>query len=506
MKRRSKNAGGSLKTDNLIEKLRSIFKIEQFRPPQAEVIQAVLSGKSALMVSPTGSGKSLCYQLPAAVSDRPVLVISPLIALMDDQVRGARSLGLRAQALHSGLSSEQRAQNLDSFAKGRLQLLYVTPERFKKEEFLEVAKSVPLSLLAVDEAHCISQWGHDFRPDYSRIGEFRELLGNPPTLALTATATPQVQQDILVSLRLTHGAESFVTGFARSNLALNVHEVMGWDEKIRAIVGLRHQQEGPAIVYFSLIQSLQKASQELARLGLRHLVYHGDLPAQVRRDQQKEFYGSDSALLLATPAFGLGVDKANIRLLIHAEISGSIESYYQEVGRAGRDGLMSQAHMLFDQDDVPIQMEFIKWANPDPEFVRRVFYLIKDNALRVQQEGVDFLREQMNFYNRRDFRVETSINILEREGCLKIDEERAKGRGFRWTAVQAPGPDFLSNAAVEARLKTQNQKLLGVLQFAQMESGCRMQAVLDYFGETGSGECGICDLCNNRRLLPLPLP
>ena len=476
--------------DEVLSKLQTVFKLEKFRPQQEEVIATLLRGKSALFVAPTGVGKSLCYQLPAAVNKDPVLVISPLIALMEDQVKRARQWGLRAAALHSAMSSEQREINLQLFKDGRLQLLYVTPERFRKPAFVQMLAGRKISLLAVDEAHCISQWGHDFRPDYSRLGEFRKILGDPVTLAVTATATAVVQDDILQSLNLESAAR-FVGGFSRPNICLNVHDLYGWESKIRALVGLRHQVPGPGIVYVSLIQSLQNLSRELARLNLPHLIYHGDLSPGQRQDQQRKFQESDSALLLATPAFGLGVDKANIRLLVHGEMSGSIESYYQEVGRSGRDGLAAEAHLLLDQDDISIQMDFIKWANPDSQFVRKVFQLIQDNPLRLQQEGVTYLREQMNFYNSRDFRVESSLHILERAGCLERGPDSDR---FRYRIADPWTEDVWPPEKVAARGKVQNQKLLQMVQYSQMQKGCRAQVILKYFGED-SKPCGRCDLC-----------
>jgi len=468
--------------------LKQNFGHSEFRGDQEGVLQSVFAGQSALVLMPTGMGKSLCYQLPALMLEGPTVVISPLIALMQDQVDKALAHGLRATYLSSTLTREERLARYEKIGRGEFQLIYVTPERFRKPEFLSVIDKLKIALLAVDEAHCISQWGHDFRPDYSRLGEFRELLGNPVTLALTATATAAVQKDILRELRI-EDAPTFHSGIERPNLAINVHEIYGIDEKVRGIVGLRHLNPGPAIIYFSLIQTLYKVSGELARLNIRHTMYHGQLEARDRKRNQRAFIEGQSDLILATPAFGLGVDKKDVRLLMHAETPNSIEAYYQEVGRSGRDGLPSECHLFYDQEDVSIQMEFIKWANPEPDFVLKVYRLIESGGPGLADEGNDYLRAQMNFYNKRDYRVETAINLLERWGCLKPDSSK-----FGFAAVQEPTIEQLDVDAVKSRLKVQNQKLLDMVRLAQLEKGCRMQEIYQYFGHP-SGACGKCDLC-----------
>lgn len=457
-------------------------------------MRKIWANEDLLALMPTGMGKSLCFQFPAKVREGLVVVISPLIALMQDQVYKAQDLGIAATFLSSTLTREEREARQRRLEKGDFQLLYVTPERFRKPEFLAAIQNRKIQLLAVDEAHCISQWGHDFRPDYSRVGEFRKILGTPPTVALTATATPEVQKDILAKLFMPE-APILSAGIERPNLALRVHDVYGIDEKIRAIVGLRHQTPGTMLVYCSLIQTLKKLAGSLARMGLQPLVYHGDLPPQDRKRNQKRFLEEDAPLMIATPAFGLGIDKNNVRLLIHAETPNALESYFQEVGRAGRDGQDSFCHLLYDPDDVSIQMEFLKWSHPEAEFIRKIYQLIAEKRGPVDQDGFDFLREQMNFKNRRDFRAEAAVSILERWGCLQKSEDP-----FPFQTVHEPTEEQFAAENGAEILRAQNTKLLKMVQWATQDSQCRMNMIYQYFGHEHQDPCGRCDVCQSRGL------
>jgi ATP-dependent DNA helicase RecQ len=476
-----------------LEILKTVFGFDAFRLRQDEVIAAVLRGENTLLLMPTGMGKSLCYQIPARLLGGLTLVVSPLIALMKDQVDAAVKKGLRCCFINSSLSRQEREHRYKRLGEGAYELVYITPERFRLPEFWAAldaskARGQKLALLAVDEAHCISSWGHDFRPDYSRLGEIREKLGNPVTLALTATATPLVQKDILSQLTIPD-ARVFNEGLKRPNLEIEVHDVLAMDEKVRAIVGLRFQTPGAAIVYVSLVQTLRELSAELSRLNIIHFVYHGQLPDNERRRQQEQFLASTDGLILATPAFGLGVDKPDVRMVIHAELPSSIEAYYQEIGRAGRDGATARCVLLYDGDDISIQSDFLKWGNPDPGFIQAVYNLIERNLPRAHSEGFDYLRTQMNFYNRRDFRVETSVNLLERWGSLEGRQPR------EWKPIAPPPAEYLDKDLYEKRMKSAQQKLMSLVDLAQERDRCRMQLIHTYFGFEHEPRCGVCDVC-----------
>jgi ATP-dependent DNA helicase RecQ len=483
---------------DLNKALKDIFGFSEFRSSQERVVRDVLAGKNTLLIMPTGMGKSLCYQLPARILGGLTLVISPLIALMKDQVDAALKRGFKTAFINSTLDRNERESRYRKLAAGAYELLYVTPERFRKPEFkaalAEAIQKQGLSLLAIDEAHCISSWGHDFRPDFTRLGDYRREMGEPLTLALTATATPEVQKDILKQLGLSEAnCDTINEGLSRPNLEIAVHHVHGEDEKVRAVVGLRFANSGPAIIYFSLVQSLRSFSEQLHRLNIPHVTYHGQLQDRERRQSQERFLeageGEPDSLILATPAFGLGVDKPNVRQVIHAELPGSIEAYYQEIGRAGRDKLPSQCTLLFDPDDISIQSDFLKWGNPDPGFIRAVYNLVERYPEKIRADGFDFLRTQMNFYNRRDFRVETSLNLLERWDSVEVVNPK------EIRALEDPPAEFLDEQKYQARFKAQQKKLYDVSAFAQADEGCRMKMIHSYFGQTLDEPCGKCDLC-----------
>jgi ATP-dependent DNA helicase RecQ len=340
------------------EVLRSRFGYPAFRTGQFRAVRAALAGRSALVVLPTGGGKSICYQVPALVLDGLTVVVSPLISLMQDQVQAACGRGIRAAALTSAMAPAERQSVLQDVAGGGLKLLYVAPERLATGRLIGLLRAVRVSLLAVDEAHCVSEWGHDFRPAYRRLGIARLALGRPPTLALTATATRAVRDDIIDTLRLGT-VERIVGSFDRPNLYFSVVKVRDDAERRRRLLAHLKPHRGAAIVYVPTRSGAEKWSRALLNAGVVAAPYHAGLEHSVRRSIQHEFLTGRLDCVVATSAFGMGIDKPDVRRVVHLGLSTSLEAYYQEAGRAGRDGRRARCEVLWTRGDLALQRRIV---------------------------------------------------------------------------------------------------------------------------------------------------
>ena len=473
------------------EILKKYFGHSSFRPLQEIIIsRLVYEKKHSLVLMPTGAGKSICYQIPAMIFQKGTIVISPLIALMQDQVDALKKKSIPAAFINSTVSSADKKERLQKFIDGKIKLLYVTPERFRKKEFVDEIKNVAIDLLAVDEAHCISEWGHDFRPDYSRLSEFRNILGNPLTIALTATATPDVQKDIIQKLGIEKNEiKIFHSGIERPNLRLEAVDVYDEKESLKNILDVYERYNGSGIIYFSLIKTLDEYSQLLEKHKIKHSIYHGKLEAKQRKRISRNFIEGKAKLILATNAFGMGIDKPDIRFVIHAEVPSSIESYYQEIGRAGRDSLDSLCLLLYNQKDLYTQMEFIKWANPSADYYSRIYDLLKTKMDAVNAYGIEFLREEISYKDKNDFRIETALAMLDRYGITEGEIENKN------LTLISELPFELSNEQyLQEKLLRDNKKLLSVVNYFRTDH-CRKQFISEYFGFPDEPVCNNCDIC-----------
>lgn len=426
------------------------FGLTQFRSGQRSVIDAVFAGRDCLCIMPTGGGKSLCYQLPSIARPGVTFVVSPLIALMKDQVDSMLRQGISATFINSSMSPTEQFERLREIQSGKYDLVYVAPERLRNERFIDAVASIQIQMLAIDEAHCISQWGHDFRPDYQRLGRFRKKLGNPQTIALTATATQLVREDIAKCLEL-HDPATFVSGFSRSNLSLFVETPHGNAGKDQRMLEFLEKTPGCGIIYAATRKNCEKIVEYLQKNFKRPTgFYHAGLDQAQRRLIQEQFMSGEIPIIIATNAFGMGVDKPDLRFVLHYQLPGSLEAYYQEVGRAGRDGKESRCLLLFGHQDRYIQEFFIENNYPTREVVRTVY----DFLLQQPNDPVELTLQEIKDDLGISIGTEgiaTCQKLLEQAGVLERMDTKQNLASVRIDSDQPRLIDAVKREAKNAR-------------------------------------------------------
>jgi ATP-dependent DNA helicase RecQ len=486
-------------SDDILTTLENTFGFAAFRPGQEQAIHSVLAGRHALVVMPTGAGKSLIYQLASLHLTGTTLVISPLIALMKDQVDGLTAQGISATFINSSLDSNEQSRRLDALAAGSLKIAYIAPERLRSTAFLAALHSIQISLLAVDEAHCVSQWGHDFRPDYLHIAEARRTMGDPVTVALTATATPQVQDDIARLLDLPR-AERIVTGFNRPNLTFEVRYTRDLEAKLKALRDLLTSADGAGIVYVGTRRDAEEVA-EFARsvCGVEALYYHAGLDADARSQAQEAFLAGDVPLMVATNAFGMGIDRPDVRFVLHYALPGSLEAYYQEAGRAGRDGLPACCTLLYAPQDRALQEWFIENDAPSHDEVRALYAAIRsDTSGDTAMLTLDDLSLATGLH---EVKVKVGLSQLEAVGALRRLGDAGARMHIALGELNEPALRAASNQ-VEARRDHKRRQLAKMIAYAEMNN-CRRRAILDHFGDKSEAEAEVCcDNCLTRRETP----
>jgi len=464
------------------------FGLQSLRPKQKEVIDRVLHGRHTLALLPTGYGKSLCYQLPSMALDGITLVVSPLIALMQDQMSGLIRRGITsATVLNSAIAPDEYERRLEGIAQGRLKLVYVAPERFESPRFRSLVENLNVSLLVIDEAHCISQWGHDFRPNYRTLKNHLALMPEATVLALTATATPRVKQDIVDSLAMPDMAV-VETSFDRPNLHFQVFSCANDYDKDQRVLRALGTDQTPTIIYTSSRKQSEELSQRLKKSGISTGCYHAGLPPHVRQTAQKAFEDEKVPVIVSTVAFGMGVDKANVRRVIHYNLPGSLENYYQEAGRAGRDGESAKCTLLFQARDIYTQRWLLKKNFPSAAQVQEVLTYLRKNAAKsgYPLRTADILAA----VKIEDSALNSTIDLFKFTDLVRITAD-----GIELTTKGENASQTVDMNSLSQRERREENRLDQIVRYAQGDT-CRRRAILSYFGQDLDGLCAGCDICH----------
>jgi ATP-dependent DNA helicase RecQ len=489
--RRSEPTGGQRRpTAARIRKVaRETFGWAELRPGQLDAIQALGTGHDALVVMPTGAGKSAVYQVTGLLLDGPTVVVSPLIALQRDQLVGlARSDAPDAVAVNSAQRTSDTQEAWEAIDAGEAEFLFLSPEQLAKDEVVDRLADARPSLLAVDEAHCVSAWGHDFRPDYLRIGDVLDRLGHPRVVALTATASPPVREEIVERLHLKD-VRQVVRGFDRPNLRLEVHRVADADETERRLLELVTDQAMPGLVYTSTRKNTERYAEALTERRLRARPYHAGMKAADRREVHEQFLAGDLDVVVATTAFGMGIDKPDVRFVVHAQVSDSLDSYYQEIGRAGRDDEPATAMLLYRPEDLGLR-SFFASGSADEGVVREVAAAVRRHTR--DGDGPVPASELQDELDVPHSTLTRAVNLLEQAEHVTVtgdgELEYVDPKGSLDTAVD----DAVEVAESHTRLE---RSRIEMMRGYAETTGCRRQFLLGYFGEELDEPCGHCDTC-----------